>query len=100
MLVGAAVAVVGASFGAIAVSAGMPWYLPAVLSVVVFAGAAQFVFVGIAAAGGSVAAAVVAGLLVNLRHLPFGFAVGDIIGSRWRDKLLGSYLMIDETVAF
>jgi predicted branched-subunit amino acid permease len=100
MLVGAAVAVVGASFGAIAVSAGMPWYLPAVLSVVVFAGAAQFVFVGIAAAGGSVAAAVVAGLLVNLRHLPFGFAVGDILGSRWRDKLLGSYLMIDETVAF
>ena len=100
LLVGAAVAVVGASFGAIAVSAGLPWFLPILLSVVVFAGAAQFVFVGVVAAGGSVAAAAIAGLLINLRHLPFGFAIGDALGTRWRKRLLGSYLLIDESVAF
>ena len=100
LLVGAAVLLVGASFGAIAVGVGLPWYLPMLLSVVVFAGAAQFVFIGIIGAGGSVPAAVIAGLVVNLRHLPFGFALGDVMGNRWWERIVGSYLMIDETVAF
>ena len=100
LLVGAAVLLVGASFGAIAVGVGLPWYLPLLLSVMVFAGAAQFVFVGIVGAGGSVVSAVIAGLVVNLRHLPFGFALGDAMGKRWWERVFGSYLMIDETVAF
>jgi len=100
VLVGAATLLVGASFGAIAIGAGLPWYLPSLLSVVVFAGAAQFLFVGIIAAGGSPLAATVAGLMVNLRHLPFGLTIGDVFGNRWRGKIFGSYLMSDETVAF
>jgi 4-azaleucine resistance transporter AzlC len=70
------------------------------LSVVVFAGAAQFMFVGIVAAGGNPIAAVVAGLLVNARHLPFGFAIGDVLGTGWMRRIVGSHLMIDESVAF
>jgi 4-azaleucine resistance transporter AzlC len=46
-----------------------------VMSVVVFAGAAQFASVSILAAGGSLASAVSAGLLVNARFLPMGLAV-------------------------
>ena len=64
---------------------------------VVFAGASQFLFTGVVAAGGSPVAAVLAGLLVNARHLPFGFALADTVRDR---RLLGSYLMIDECVAF
>ena len=92
--------VVGLSFGAIAVGAGLPLWLPMLMSVVVFAGASQFLFVGIVAAGGNPVAAVAAGLLVNARHLPFGFAVADLLSggrSRW---LAGSHVMIDESVAF
>ena len=100
VLVGAATLLVGASFGAITIGAGLPWYLPSLLSVVVFAGAAQFMFVGIIAAGGSPLAATVAGLVVNLRHVPFGLTIGDVFGTRWRGKIFGSYLMSDETVAF
>ncbi|NGN67009.1 AzlC family ABC transporter permease, partial [Streptomyces sp. A7024] len=99
-LVCAADALVGVSFGAIAVSAGLPLWLPMLLSVVVFAGAAQFIFVGILAAGGNPVAAVVAGLLVNARHLPFGFTVGDVLGTGWARRIVGSHIMIDETVAF
>ena len=99
-LVCLAVALVGASFGAVTVGAGLPLWLPTLMSVVVFAGAAQFLFVGILAAGGSPVAAVLAGLLVNARHLPFGFALGDIIGARPAERVLGSYLLIDESVAF
>ena len=45
-------------------------------------------------------AAVVAGLVLNARHLPFGFAVADVLAGPWWRKLLGSQVMIDESVAF
>ena len=99
-LVCAAIVVVGVSFGAIAVSAGLPVWLPVALSLLVFAGASQFVFVGLLLAGGGVVAAVAAALLVNARHLPFGLVVGDLLGSGRMRRLVGSHLMIDESVAF
>jgi 4-azaleucine resistance transporter AzlC len=92
--------IVGLSFGAIAVSSGLPVWLPMLLSVAVFAGAAQFMFIGLVASGGNPIAAAVTGLLVNLRHVPFGFAVGDLLGKGWARRLAGSHLMVDESVAF
>lgn len=100
MLVLLAAAIVGVSFGAITVSVGLPFWLPLLLSVAVFAGAAQFAFVGILAAGGTPLAAAVAGLLINARHIPFGFAVADAVGTRTIHRVIGSHLMIDEAVAF
>jgi 4-azaleucine resistance transporter AzlC len=91
--------VVGVSYGAISVGGGLDLWVPVVLSLIVFAGASQFLFVGIVAAGGSPIAATVAGLLVNSRHVAFGLAVSDVIGSGWR-RPLGSHLMTDENVAF
>lgn len=91
---------VGASYGAISVGAGFPAWVPVLLSLIVFAGASQFMVVGILSAGGGLPAAVAAGLLVNARHLPFGFAVGDVLGRRASRQLLGSHLLIDESVAF
>lgn len=70
------------------------------LSVVVFAGASQFLFVAIIAAGGSPIAAFAAGLLVNARHLPFGLAIGETIGTGWLRSIVGSQLIIDESTAF
>ena len=92
--------IVGLSFGAIAVSSGFDVWVPMLLSVLVFGGASQFMFIGIVASGGNPVAAVVAGLLVNARHLPFGFAVADVLGRSWTRRVVGSHLMIDETVAF
>src|SRR5213083_2982214 len=91
---------VGASYGTITVSSGFPVWAPMLLSLLVFAGASQFMFVGIVASGGNPIAAVVAGLLANARHLPFGFAIGDVLGKRWSTRLAGGHLMIDESVAF
>jgi 4-azaleucine resistance transporter AzlC len=92
--------IVGVSFGAITVAAGLPVWLPMLLSVVVFAGASQFLFVAIIAAGGSPIAAFAAGLLVNARHLPFGLAVGEVTGPGWLKRIVGSQLIIDESTAF
>ncbi|WP_370936479.1 AzlC family ABC transporter permease [Amycolatopsis sp. cg13] len=91
---------VGVSYGAIAVGSGFPLWAPMLLSLLVFAGASQFMFVGIVASGGNPLAAVAAGLLVNTRHVPFGFAVGDALGRGLLGRLAGSHLMIDESVAF
>jgi 4-azaleucine resistance transporter AzlC len=94
-----AAGVIGMSFGAIAVASGLPVWAVIGMSVFVFAGGSQFMAVGLIAAGSPVAA-VFAGLLLNARHLPFGLAVGDAVGqSRWA-RLVGSHILIDESVAF
>jgi 4-azaleucine resistance transporter AzlC len=97
--IAAAMIAVGASFGAIAVAYGLPAWVPFLMSTVVFAGGAQFLAVGLLAAGNPLAA-VLAGLLLNARHLPFGLAVSGNLGPRLRDRLIGSHLMTDEVVAF
>jgi 4-azaleucine resistance transporter AzlC len=97
--ISAAMIAVGASFGAIAVATDLPTWVPFVMSTAVFAGGAQFMAVGLLAAGNPIAA-VVAGLLLNARHLPFGLAVAETIGPRWWHRLVGSHLMTDEVVAF
>jgi 4-azaleucine resistance transporter AzlC len=90
---------VGLSFGAIAVVSGLPAWAVVAMSLIVFAGGSQFLAVALLA-GGNPVAAIVGGLLLNARHLPFGFAVADALGdSRWR-RLVGAYLMVDESVAF
>lgn len=93
-------AVTGASFGAISVGSGLPWWMPVLMSVAIFAGGSQFMAVGIVAAGGSPAAAVVAGLVLNARHLPFGLAIGDVLGRSPLARVVGSHLLIDESTAF
>ena len=91
---------VGASFGAISVSGGLPAWVPVSMSVLVFAGGAQFAAVGAVLAGGGAAAGVVAGLVLNARLLPFGFAVGDVLGPGRLRRCLGAHLVTDESVAF
>jgi 4-azaleucine resistance transporter AzlC len=95
-----AVMFIGLSYGAIAVASGFPLWVPAAQSVFVVAGASEFLFVGIVAAGGNPIAAALAGLLVNGRHLPYGLALPpDVTGRGWR-RIVGTHLMNDETVVF
>jgi len=94
-----AVFVIGLSYGAIAVASKFPLWVPAAQSVLVLAGASEFLFIGIVAAGGNPIAAAAAGLLVNTRHLPYGLALPEVTGRGWR-RLLGTHVMNDESVVF
>jgi len=95
-----AVFFIGLSYGAIAVASGFPLWVPAAQSMLVLAGASEFLFIGIVAAGGSPFAAALAGLLVNSRHLPCGLALPPgVTGRRW-GRLLGTHVMNDESVVF
>lgn len=98
--IAAASGVIGASFGAIAVASGLSVWVASAMSLLVFAGGSQFMAVGVVAGGGSPVAAVIAGLLLNARHLPFGLAISDVLGKRWPVRLIGTHLMVDESVAF
>ncbi len=95
-----AIMVVGMSFGAIAVASGLDWWVPSVLSLLVFAGGSQFMVVGILAAGGGLVTATLSALLLNVRHLPFGLALGNIVGDGAFARIVGAHLLIDESVAF
>jgi predicted branched-subunit amino acid permease len=68
-------------------------------SIFVFAGGSQFLAVSLVAAGSPVAA-ILGGLLLNARHLPFGLTIADALGRTWLRRLIGSHLMVDEGVAF
>jgi 4-azaleucine resistance transporter AzlC len=55
------------------------------MSLIVYAGSAQFAAVSTLAAGGTAGAAVIAGLLMNARFLPMGIAVAPVLrGGRLR----------------
>ncbi|MEU6349824.1 AzlC family ABC transporter permease [Streptomyces sp. NPDC047072] len=92
--------IVGVSFGAIAVAGGLPVWVPVVMSLVVYAGSAQFSAVGVLLAGGGPLAAAATGLLLNTRTAAYSLAVADILGRRWTTRLVGAHLVTDETVAF
>ena len=83
--IGAAVGIIGLSYGAIGVGPGCRPGRSIAMSILVFAGGSQFLAVGMLAAGNPVAA-ILGGLLLNVRHLPFGLAVGGVLvgpGAGW-----------------
>lgn len=97
--VGVAYTLVGLSFGAIAASAGLPAAVPILLSLLVFAGSAQFAALGVVLAGGGAFAAIVVGLVINARMIAYGFAVRDALGAGWVRRLIGAHLITDVNTA-
>lgn len=94
-----AVFVFGMSFGVLAVAARLPAWSVVLMSVLVFAGSAQFAAIGVIAAAGSVVTAIFAGALLNLRFVATGIAVAPSLpGGRLLRSLLAQ-LSIDESYA-
>ena len=75
----------GIAFGILASAAGLGTLAPIVMSATTFAGSAQFAAASVLDNGGSVAAAVIAAVLLNARYLAISLAVADAFeGSRLR----------------
>ncbi|WP_346343314.1 AzlC family ABC transporter permease [Rhodococcus sp. MS16] len=88
---GLAMALVGASFGAVAVAAGVSLPQVIALSGIVYAGGAQFLVVAAVVAGAAPAAVVFGGLLLNARHLPYGLVLADVLRGNWRSRIFGAH---------
>lgn len=67
----------GAVFGFLFVQAGAPWWIPPLASLLVFAGAAQFMVIPMLAAGAPLVSIIVATAVVNLRHIFYGLSLLD-----------------------
>jgi 4-azaleucine resistance transporter AzlC len=89
---------IGTSFGVLAEPA-IGAVAAIVMSVVVFAGAAQFASVSILAAGGSLASAASAGLLINTRFLPMGLAVAPALRGGPPRRAVEAQTMVDASWA-
>ena len=90
---------IGVAFGLLLSGVGYPWWLALVMSLWMFAGAAQFIAVGLFAAGTSLWEACLIQLVVNARHIAYGFSML----KRYREAgILKPYLIFsltDETFA-
>jgi 4-azaleucine resistance transporter AzlC len=98
--IGVAVGVIGASFGVLARTAGIEPLMACAMSALIFTGGSQFLAAGVVASGGGLLTAVIGGLLLSARHIPFGLSLVPVLrGSRLK-RLVSSQLVIDESTAF
>lgn len=90
---------IGIPFGLMLVSAGYPWWLSPLMSLIMYAGAGEYMAVGLFAAGARLSTIVVAELLVNIRHIVYGLSLISTFKrvGRWKPLLI--FLLSDETYA-
>ena len=90
---------IGAAFGLLMADAGYPWWLSLVMSIVMFAGAGQYIAVGLFAAGTSIWEAVIVQLVVNARHIAYGLSMIKRMPFSGFKKFYCIFGMTDETFA-
>jgi branched chain amino acid efflux pump len=100
LTIGVAVGAIGVSFGVLARAAGLSPLMTCAMSLLVFAGGSQFLAVAVVASGGGVPTAVLGGLLLNARHVPFGIALVPMLRGRLAARAASSQIVIDESTAF
>lgn len=105
--IGIAVGAYAISFGAVSIAAGLDVLQAQALSALMFTGASQFAFVGVIAAGGGMAVAVLTAWLLGLRNGLYALHLGTMLAARdrsserltgWR-RLGAAHFTIDETTA-
>lgn len=91
---------IGLSLGVLAQKAGIPWWAVAMMSLLVFAGSAQFICIAMLAAKASAPAIIMTTFVVNLRHLLMSSALAvHLSGLRQRFLTLFAYGVTDESFA-
>ncbi len=91
--------VLGISFGVLARSLGWGILAPIVSSVIIFSGSAQFAGAAVLGAGGGVAAAIVAAILLNARFGPMGVAVAPYLKGGPLRRALEGQAVVDASWA-
>lgn len=90
---------IGIPFGLMLVSAGYPWWLAPVMSVLMYAGAGQYMAVALFSSGASLSVIAVTMLLLNIRHIVYGLSLITPFKDtgRWKPYLI--FALTDETYA-
>jgi predicted branched-subunit amino acid permease len=96
LAIGLATGAYGLSFGAVAATAGLSLPHAVALSTLMFTGASQFAFVGLASSGVAAAATAV---LLGARNAFYGMALTPILRARGVRRWPTAHLVIDESTA-
>ena len=88
---------IGFGFGLLAVNTGYPAWFALLMSIFVYAGAAQYIGIGLFAAGATLPEIALITLIVNLRHAAYGLSMIAPFGLRARPYLV--FALTDETYA-
>ena len=99
IVLGAAVGLVGLTFGVLASAAGLSVAKAMVMLLFVFTGASQFAAVGVVDSGGSPVAAVGSALLLAARNSLYGVRMAPMVKDGNVPTFVGAHLVIDETTA-
>ena len=87
----------GIAFGILFVELGYPWYFSSLMGIIIFAGAAQFMAIGLLAAGAGLFEVFISTLLLNARHVFYGLSlIKDFDVTGWRKWYL-IFGLTDET---
>ena len=87
----------GAAFGILAIELGAPWWGALLMSLLIYAGAGQFLAVALMAAGAGLLEVAVATLMLNSRHVFYGLSLlKRFQGAGWRKPYL-IFALTDET---
>jgi predicted branched-subunit amino acid permease len=97
--VGIATGLYGVSFGAVSVAAGLSVPQTCALSLVMFTGASQFAFVGVAAAGGAPVSGALTALMLGTRNTLYGLRLAPLLGFRGWRRVTTAHVVIDESTA-
>ena len=87
----------GMVFGFLFVQAGATWFMAALASIVVYAGAAQYMMVPMVAMGMPLSTIALATLLVNLRHVFYGLSLLDTFPRTPLLRWYAAFALTDET---
>jgi 4-azaleucine resistance transporter AzlC len=90
---------IGVAFGLLLIHAGYPWYLSLIMSVLIYAGAGQYIAVGLFASNAGLADIATVTLLVNARHMVYGLSLIDSFKGTGCYKPYLIFALTDETYA-
>lgn len=87
----------GIAFGLVLTDANYPWWLSPVMGLFIYAGAGQFIAIGLFAAGTPLTAILLTEALVNIRHIVYGLSLITKYKNcgKWKPYLI--FALTDET---
>jgi len=91
---------IGFAYGVLAGKSGLSFFNALLMSIIVFAGSAQFIAVGLIASGAGAASIIATTFIVNLRHILMAASLAPYL-SKWKKSMqaLFAYELTDETFA-
>ncbi|MDR3049356.1 MAG: AzlC family ABC transporter permease [Elusimicrobiota bacterium] len=90
---------IGMPFGIMMIAAGYPFWLVPLMSIVIYAGAGQYMAVGLFAVGAGLSEILFAEALLNMRHIVYGLPLIESYknAGKWKPYII--FALTDETYA-